>query len=205
MQLSTRPSAEQRSWPSREAGTVLRCCTRSKRPSPPGRDDRDAARCERLRHRVTRPVVTRFCRRRKPQLRNDICPKADAKACHPCCLQRVVGPYGFALKAGAAVGILDRIRGRLSTTRNPPLPRQLSDGGQSTGPFASPVGGFAVVDVETTGLMTHRDRVVEVAVITTKIHGVTAADVRSGPRFAELIGEMNARLSGRALVAHNAR
>jgi hypothetical protein len=42
---------------------------------------------------------------------------------------------------------------------------------QSTWPFASPVGGFAVVDVQTTGLMTHRDRVVEVAVITPDPYG----------------------------------
>ncbi|WP_406081273.1 exonuclease domain-containing protein [Micromonospora sp. NBC_00858] len=126
------------------------------------------------------------------------------------------------------MGILDRIRGRLSTTNTPPLPRQPSDAGQHTAPFAPPVGGFAVVDVETTGLVASRDRVVEVAVIATdpfgrvvdewttlvnpggpvgatKIHGITAGEVRRAPRFAELIGEMNARLAGRALVAHNAR
>lgn len=125
------------------------------------------------------------------------------------------------------MGILDRIRGRLEAASSPQLPRQLPDSGQP-GPYSSPVSGFAVLDVETTGLMTHRDRVVEVAVITTdpygrvidewttlvnpdgpvgatKIHGIAAADVRRAPRFAELIGEVNSRLSGRALVAHNAR
>ncbi|MER6758006.1 exonuclease domain-containing protein [Micromonospora echinofusca] len=126
------------------------------------------------------------------------------------------------------MGILDRIRGRLGAASTLRLPRQLPDSGPPAGPSASPTSGFAVLDVETTGLMTHRDRVVEVAVITTdpygrvidewttlvnpdgpvgatKIHGITAADARRAPRFAELIGEMNARLSGRALVAHNAR
>lgn len=85
-----------------------------------------------------------------------------------------------------------------------------------------------MIDVETTGLVTSRDRLVEIAVISTdpfgriidewatlvnpdgpvgatKIHGITAADVRRAPRFTDLIGEMNARLAGRALVAHNAR
>jgi DNA polymerase-3 subunit epsilon len=82
--------------------------------------------------------------------------------------------------------------------------------------------------VETTGLAPYQDRVVEIAVISTdpvgrpvdewstlvnpcgpvgatKIHGITAADVRRAPRFVDLIGELNARLAGRALVAHNAR
>ncbi|MFG2044444.1 exonuclease domain-containing protein [Dactylosporangium sp. NPDC048998] len=91
-----------------------------------------------------------------------------------------------------------------------------------------PPNGFAVIDVETTGLVTFRDRVVEIAVIATdpwgrtvdewttlvnpggpvgatKIHGISAANVRRAPRFADLIGELNARLAGRALVAHNAR
>lgn len=87
--------------------------------------------------------------------------------------------------------------------------------------------GFAVVDVETTGLFAARDRVVEIAVIhtdewgrivdewttllnpeqpvgPTHIHRITAADVRRAPRFADVIGELNSRLAGRALVAHNA-
>lgn len=90
-----------------------------------------------------------------------------------------------------------------------------------------PSGGFAVVDVETTGLVPTRDRVVEIAVIATdvwgrvvdewatlvnpcgpvgatRIHGISAADIRPAPRFLDVIGELNARLAGRALVAHNA-
>jgi DNA polymerase-3 subunit epsilon len=88
--------------------------------------------------------------------------------------------------------------------------------------------GFSVIDVETTGLFPgHGDRIVEVAVVRVKldgkvmdewtslinpgravaasrIHGITSADVRRAPSFVDLIGELNARLAGKALVAHNA-
>ncbi len=36
------------------------------------------------------------------------------------------------------------------------------------------------------------------------MHGISAADVREAPRFAQLVGALTARLSGRAVVAHNA-
>ena len=89
--------------------------------------------------------------------------------------------------------------------------------------------GFAVIDVETTGL--HPDyhhRVVELAIVTldpdgqregewatlinperdvgaTHIHGLTATDLASAPRFADVAGDVVAQLSGRILVAHNLR
>ena len=38
----------------------------------------------------------------------------------------------------------------------------------------------------------------------TRIHGITNADVRYAPSFADVAGEVTSRLAGRALVAHNA-
>ncbi|MDU0288027.1 exonuclease domain-containing protein [Saccharothrix longispora] len=89
------------------------------------------------------------------------------------------------------------------------------------------MGGYAVLDVETTGLHPgHRHRVVEVAVVRLDarggvvdewctlvnpdrdlgpqhLHGIRAADVRRAPAFADIAGELAARLAGRVLVAHN--
>lgn len=89
--------------------------------------------------------------------------------------------------------------------------------------------GYAVVDVETTGLFTgrwHHNRVVEVGVVHVDrdgvvtdewctlvnperdlgpqhIHGVRASDVRMAPTFVELAGDLATRLAGRVVVAHN--
>jgi DNA polymerase-3 subunit epsilon len=87
--------------------------------------------------------------------------------------------------------------------------------------------GYAVVDVETTGLSPgHHHRVIEVAVVHVDgsgrrtdewctlvnprrdlgpqhVHGISAAEVRRAPDFAGIAGELAARLSGRVLVAHN--
>src|SRR6266700_1290182 len=87
-------------------------------------------------------------------------------------------------------------------------------------------GGFAVVDLETTGLYPRSDRVVEVAVIhlstegqitdefstlinprrdvgPTRIHGIKAADVLHAPAFADAAATVWQLLTGRVLVAHN--
>lgn len=87
---------------------------------------------------------------------------------------------------------------------------------------------FVVLDVETTGLAASTHRVIELALLTTDvtgkvleewttrlnpqgpvgathIHGITDADVRHAPLFSEVIDELNGRLAGAALVAHNAR
>lgn len=87
--------------------------------------------------------------------------------------------------------------------------------------------GYAVVDVETTGLSPgHHHRVIEVAVVhvdesgrrvdewctlvnphrdlgAQDVHGISAAEARRAPDFAGIAGELAARLSGRVLVAHN--
>ena len=87
---------------------------------------------------------------------------------------------------------------------------------------------FAVVDVETTGLSASSHRILEIAVVTTDpigrvldtwatrlnpegpvgathIHGITARDVANAPRFCDVVDELNARLRGAAVAAHNAR
>jgi DNA polymerase-3 subunit epsilon len=86
---------------------------------------------------------------------------------------------------------------------------------------------YAVVDVETTGLRTSwHDRIVEIAVVRLdesgrprdewctlvnpdrdlgpqEIHGITAAEARRAPTFAELAGQIVDRLAGHTVVAHN--
>jgi DNA polymerase III epsilon subunit family exonuclease len=85
---------------------------------------------------------------------------------------------------------------------------------------------FAVVDVETTGLESGEDRVVEVAVVRadatgvvthewatavdpggpvrlTWVHGLTDELLRGAPRFAEVAAALAARLTGAVLVGHN--
>ncbi|MBO9705935.1 MAG: DNA polymerase III subunit epsilon, partial [Arthrobacter sp.] len=88
--------------------------------------------------------------------------------------------------------------------------------------------GFAVVDVETTGLVAGRDRVAEIGIVHVdpdgtvrdrwetlvnpqrdlgpqRIHGIRAEQVRDAPLFLDVLPEIARRLEGRAFVAHNAR
>jgi DNA polymerase-3 subunit epsilon len=86
--------------------------------------------------------------------------------------------------------------------------------------------GFAVIDVETTGLRWKGDRVIEVAVVrldasgnvlsefstlvdpernpgATHIHGLSAEDLEGAPRFAQVLGELIRHLDGAVIVGHN--
>lgn len=87
---------------------------------------------------------------------------------------------------------------------------------------------FAVIDVETTGLSAARGhRIVEIAVVTcradgsvedfwhtlldpavdvgpSRVHGLVVSDVMGAPSFADVAGDVAARLEGRVVVAHNA-
>ncbi|MDY7106655.1 MAG: exonuclease domain-containing protein [Actinomycetota bacterium] len=87
---------------------------------------------------------------------------------------------------------------------------------------------LAAIDVETTGLSASDDRVCEIAVVRfdrdgtvldewatlvdperdvgpTFVHHITNDMVSGAPRFAEIVGDVLARLDGAVLVAHNAR
>ncbi|MFF0450555.1 TerD family protein [Streptomyces sp. NPDC004609] len=87
---------------------------------------------------------------------------------------------------------------------------------------------WALVDVETSGLVPRQDRVLSIAVITigpdgeqtgefstlldpgcdpgpVHVHGLTAERLRGAPAFGEVADRIGAMLQGRVLVAHNAR
>ncbi len=89
------------------------------------------------------------------------------------------------------------------------------------------VPGFALIDVETTGLSARSHRVRELAIIrtdhtgrvldewvcrfnpdgtpvgATHIHGITDADVAHAPRFAQALADISDRLAGAAIAGHN--
>jgi DNA polymerase-3 subunit epsilon len=88
---------------------------------------------------------------------------------------------------------------------------------------------YAVIDVETTGFSPRLgDRVVEIALVRmtpdgavedefatlvdperdvgpTHVHGIRASDLVGAPRFADIVGDVAARMAQAVLVAHNAR
>lgn len=91
-----------------------------------------------------------------------------------------------------------------------------------------PVARFAVIDLETTGLSPHHNRIVEIAVVTTDpcgrvigewttrlhpegpvgathIHGITDADIVGAPKFRDIAAALSRHLAGAAFVAHNAQ
>jgi DNA polymerase-3 subunit epsilon len=95
----------------------------------------------------------------------------------------------------------------------------------ATGDYAH---DWALVDVETSGLMARRDRVLSVAVITigpdgeqtgefstlldpgcdpgpVHVHGLTVERLRGAPTFDQVAGRIGSMLQDRVLVAHNAQ
>ncbi|MDR1394459.1 MAG: hypothetical protein LBJ62_10980 [Bifidobacteriaceae bacterium] len=88
--------------------------------------------------------------------------------------------------------------------------------------------GYAVIDVETTGLTPQRHRVVEIGVVTltangevetdwstllnpncnlgpVHVHHITAADIIGAPVFAEIVDDLASLLAGRIITGHNVR
>lgn len=120
------------------------------------------------------------------------------------------------------MGLFDRLRSKPTPTPTPaqhwPAP-----------PALPPIGpGFAVVDVETTGLSARHDRIIELAIVrtdphgrtvdewtcrfhpggpvgATHIHGITDSDVAHAPPFAQVLPEVTRRLIGVAIAGHNVR
>jgi DNA polymerase-3 subunit epsilon len=117
------------------------------------------------------------------------------------------------------VGFFDRFR--KSKPAAPVVPLTYSAPG-------TPVPGFAVIDVETTGLSSASHRILELAVVrtdtagrvigewvcrfnpegpvgATHIHGIRDADVVGAPRFAQVLPEVTHQLVGAAIAGHNVR
>jgi DNA polymerase-3 subunit epsilon len=93
-------------------------------------------------------------------------------------------------------------------------------------PADTPDGGWAVVDVETSGFRPGHARILSLAVLgldreghveqsvvsllspgvdpgPTHVHGLTAAMLEDQPQFADIVGDVVKVLRGRTLVAHN--
>lgn len=89
-------------------------------------------------------------------------------------------------------------------------------------------GGFAVIDVETSGFSPQKNRVVEVGIVLadptgepfyswssrfnpqgsvgpTHIHGIRDEDVANAPLFADAVAQIVDLLRGHVFVAHNVR
>ena len=106
-----------------------------------------------------------------------------------------------------------------------PPPRSFASADEPIGVRAS--GGFAVIDVETTGLDPVNDRIIECAIVTLDptgapleewstllaipgrrrlgaqhIHGIERRMLEGAPSFAEVSGAIATRISGRVLVGH---
>jgi DNA polymerase III subunit epsilon len=93
-------------------------------------------------------------------------------------------------------------------------------------PASDPGGGWAVIDVETSGFRPGQARIISLAALAldtdgrvehsvvsllnpgvdpgpTQVHGLTAAMLEDQPQFADIVGDVVEVLRGRTLVAHN--
>ncbi|MBB4742693.1 DNA polymerase III epsilon subunit-like protein [Actinoplanes octamycinicus] len=141
----------------------------------------------------------------------------EAWASHVCLRPE---PHG---ELGAIDDLLDEESAELARDAQNEVAQRLARQTAGDGHGAS---GFAVIDVETSGLSPEYDRVIEVAVVATdsngnvvdewttlvnpegpvgktSLHRITAADVADAPRFTDIVGELTLRLAGRVIVGHN--
>ena len=131
------------------------------------------------------------------------------------------------------MGIFNRFRQRNSCspgwTQEPAQDEATYAAGSPAPPSAAATSpGFAIIDVETTGLSSAADRVLELAIVRTDarghvldewtcrfnpqgpvgashIHGIHASDVATAPLFADALPEISSRLAGAAVGGHNVR
>jgi DNA polymerase-3 subunit epsilon len=128
------------------------------------------------------------------------------------------------------MGLFDWFRRSRSASPGPAVPGPPH--GWQPAPLPRPAAygepGFAVIDVETTGLSASSHRVLELAIVrtdpsgrvldewvsrfnpdgpvgATHIHGIRDRDVARAPRFGQLLPEITARLAGAAIAGHNVR
>jgi DNA polymerase III subunit epsilon len=124
-----------------------------------------------------------------------------------------------------AVRLFSRLK--RSTDRVRPVPDRRDGVSRAMASSESHVSGFAVVDLETTGLGPSQERILELGIVllapsgevleewasrfnpegrmgATHVHGITAEDVAGAPLFRDCVGEIVGLLRGRVLVAHNA-
>lgn len=123
----------------------------------------------------------------------------------------------------------------LDSTVMTALPRSAPDSAVASAPTAADTGGdgavttgYAVLDLETTGLSPRKGaRTIEIGVVMvstsgevedrwetlvdpgcapgpTHIHGVTESMLAGAPTFGDIAGDLASRLDGRTIVAHNA-
>jgi DNA polymerase-3 subunit epsilon len=107
------------------------------------------------------------------------------------------------------------------------LSSRLGVSNKPTGSIGIPTQ-FAIVDCETTGLVSKRDRIIEIAVVVMKsdgtitsefvslinphtgdagrtdIHGIKSEWLEFAPSFEEVTGHLSKAIAGRVFVAHNA-
>jgi DNA polymerase-3 subunit epsilon len=134
---------------------------------------------------------------------------------------------------GQRVGIFDRFR---KNEASAPCWPQTPTGDAAVGVAGPPARvdvaasdpGFAIIDVETTGLSSTSHRVLELAIVRTDarahvldewtcrfnpqgpvgashIHGIYDRDVARAPLFADVLPEISRRLAGAAVAGHNVR
>jgi DNA polymerase-3 subunit epsilon len=176
-----------------------------------------------VRHDFRRPCVLAFAvsRAALESVRWDVASPGEIVAA---AASRVLArPEGVFGDLGPVDDLLDEMSADLAATVRDALASMVAGEGLAEG--GAPAG-FAVVDVETSGLSAEYDRMVEIAVVgtdragnvvdewttlvnpdgpvgKTSIHGIMAADVADAPRFRDIVRELTQRLAGRVIVGHN--